>query len=754
MRHIKRKKEFNNIYIFIGVSLFFSLILIGRLFQLQVLQHNYFQDIATREQFGFVELPAQRGDIIIRDHHSEEEFLLATNTTLNLVYADPFLIEDPNLVGQTLAPLLFDIESERELDLQRIEDQRKNLPIDLTEEEVEELLKPKSDEQLAAEFKENLITKLGQKQRPEIQLTNEVDLDKITQVNSLGLSGIETRDDNKIYAKPSEIGDKKSTAEKLSSIVEIPSAKLENILDGDNRYVVLKRKLHPDISDQIQDLQTGELEENFRGIGMTEEYYRFYPEQQVAANVVGYINHESIGQYGIESSFNNQLQGKKGKFQTKRDSLGRQITVGDSIIEKPVDGSDIVLTIDRSVQMKVEEILDYAVWAYRADSAQAIVMDPKTGAILAMGHSPRFNPNTFGEVFTKVDAEFTPEQIEELYPAPQENQYYYYTNDVTLDKYTVFEEKDEFGNTRYLRYENFVGPEVYHNKIISWPYEPGSVFKTIAMAIAIDDGDVTPNTTYNDVEPVGVDWNPYTEDYDFYIKNSAGHLGLVDMNTVLAESLNTGMTFVAKRIGPALFYSYLEKFGFLDRTDIELDNEAVGKIDYFEDWTESELATHSFGQGITVTMLQLANAYSAIANGGILMQPYVIEEVRHDDGTITVTEPHEIRRVISEETSNKMQAMLIYAVEEGVAGNAQTETHRVAGKTGTSQTYKNGQALSGSGTTITSFAGFGPVSDPQFVVLVKIDKPKSSEWGSDTAAPTFAKIASFMMDYYNIPPDK
>lgn len=214
------------------------------------------------------------------------------------------------------------------------------------------------------------------------------------------------------------------------------------------------------------------------------------------------------------------------------------------------------------------------------------------------------------------------------------------------------------------------------------------------------------------------------------------------------------MTFVSKKIGPSLFYNYLKKFGFLDRTDIEFDNETIGKIEYFEDWTESELATHAFGQGLTVSMVQLANAFSTIANGGLLMKPHIVEEIRHDNGNITRTDPQQIRRVLSEDTAAKMTAMLTYSSENGVAQSAKVKGHFIAGKTGTAQTYKNGKALSGIGTTIASFVGYGPINNPQFVVVIKFDHPKLSEWGNTTAAPTFTKIAEFLFDYYNIPPDK
>lgn len=718
-----------------------------------MIDHNYYETIATREQHGYTEIPAQRGEIIIKDYHSNEEFLLATNTTLNLLYVDPSLVSDPLFIAEKLHPLLFKIEEERARDNERILEASKHLPKDITEEEKAKLLTPLTDAQLKEKFKQELTQKIGEKQRQKILLSNNVQQDNLTTLQNLGLTGIEIVE-NSVYAYPPQIKSPTVTAQKIADYVEIPSTKLAKILKGENRYVILQKKLQPEISEKIKKMFDEDKDGMFKGIGLQEEYYRYYPEGSLAANIVGYVSKENIGQYGIESSFNTPLQGEKGQVSTKRDSIGRQITVGESLIKPAVDGTDIVLTIDRSVQLKVEQILKESVEQYEADSGQVVIMNPQTGAIIAMAHYPSFNPNNYGDIFKKIEITLTPEELKSIYPTKDEGIYYVYRNEITLDRYMVFEEKDENGNPHYYRYENYVGPEAYHNKVVSWPYEPGSVFKTITMSAAIDDGDVTPNTTYNDIGPVGVDFNKYTNEYDFEIKNASGYLGLVDMKTVLAESLNTGMTFVGKKIGAALFYNYLDKFGFLDRTDIEFDTETIGQIEYFEDWTESELATHTFGQGLTVTMIQVLNAYSAIANGGILMQPYIIAETRNGDGTNNSTDPKEIRRVISEETSTKMIAMLVNSTENGVAKNAQVPNHFVAGKSGTSQTYKHGKALSGRGTTIATFAGFGPIEDPQFAILIKLDHPRSSEWCSETATPAFGRIASYLFDYYNIPPDR
>ena len=196
------------------------------------------------------------------------------------------------------------------------------------------------------------------------------------------------------------------------------------------------------------------------------------------------------------------------------------------------------------------------------------------------------------------------------------------------------------------------------------------------------------------------------------------------------------------------------KFGLGERTGIEFDNEHPGYIQHFTRWADSELVTHAFGQGITTTPLQMATAYSAIANGGTLMQPHIVTKITEKTGRETETTETSIHKVISEETAVQITAMLVSAVENGVASNAQVGSHYIAAKTGTSQTYKHGKPLKGAGTTIASIAGFGPIDNPKFVLLVKLDRPRSSEWASDTAAPLFSKIATYLYEYLGIPPDK
>ncbi len=754
------KKQFNikldRYRVLIGVCALITLIIIMKLFSLQVLKHSYYLEIATKNQQGIMELPAQRGEILIKDKHSGEEFFLATNTTLDMIYADPALIEDPITIGTKLYPLLFSLEEERAIETEKIQKLKndlypKLLNNEITQEEYDKQTKEKTDIELEEAYKITLIEKLSEKQRKEILLVKELTNEQKEILTGKTVAGIEVIQ-NSLYAYPPLIPNPKKTALEIASDIKFPPSQLETILKGANRYIVLKRKVKADVSEQIIGF-IKEDKEKWKGIKLQEEYFRYYPEGSLGAQIIGYIDRSNKGQYGIENTFDKILAGVAGEFLSKKDSIGRQITVGDSSIKPAKDGDDIVLTIDRSIQMKMDELIKKHVKHTQADSGQILIMNPQSGEIMAMSHYPTFDPNNFGEVFNKIEINFSDEEKARLIETKEKGVYKFYTNEQTLSFFLVFEESDKDGKKRFFRYENFVGPEVYHNKTVAWPYEPGSIFKAIAMAIAIDDGDVTPDTKYNDIGPIGVDFNKYTQKYDFEIKNADRYMGLVDMRTVLAFSLNTGMTFVAKQMGQALFYKYMEKFGFMDKTDIEFASEIKGKIDDYENWTESELATHAFGQGITVNMLQMANAYSVIANGGILMQPHIVAEIRHEDGTVSKTEPREVRRVLKEETSLKMIAMLANSVETGFANKAKIPGYFMAGKTGTSQTYKHGKALSGAGTTITTFAGFGPISDPKWVAIVKLDYPKISEWSEATVTPAFKEVAQFLYDYLNIPPD-
>lgn len=723
-------------------------IIMTRLFFLQVMRHDFYQQVAAKEHYGYTELPARRGEIFIQDYASGETVRVATNVTLDTLYADPTIIKDPKIVADRIAPMIFDLEVEREKDQARIEQELKRAR---TEEERLNIAEH-TDEELYSQFYSQILQDLSTTVRPQILLSDTLPEEALNEINGLGLVGVEV-DGTNLYAYPPQISNREYTASIMSKYIDLSPNRLEQILAGKNRYVVLARKIRPEISSEIRTIMDEDENRNFFGLGLQEEYYRFYPEAELAANVLGFVTPAGIGQYGIESKFNTQLQGKKGVFQTQRDGsiYGRQITVGDSIIQPAVDGDDIVLTIDRSMQMMIEDKLARAVEAYRADSGQVIVMDPKTGRIMAMAHYPSFDPNNFSTALDTEEIPLSQAEVEQLVPIEgTENEFWFYRNVAAHDRYKVMREEVEDENGKfyiYKRFKNWIGLEAYQNKAVTIPYEPGSIFKPITMASAIDDKDVTPKTAFTDPGVKKVD--------EFEISNvSQNCTGYVTMTNVLEFSCNTGIGWVAEKMGRNLFYSYMMKFGFGERTGIEFDNEHPGYIEHFTQWADSELITHAFGQGITTTPLQMAAAYSAIANGGTLMQPHIVDKVIEKNGRVTETPVTPIHTVVSQETTQQLTAMLTSAVENGVAKNAQVDHHYIAAKTGTSQTYKYGKPLSGAGTTITSIIGYGPIENPQFVLLVKFDRPRSSEWADSTAAFLFKDIATYLYDYLGIPPDK
>ncbi len=765
-RHF-RELPMNRITLLIAICFMVIFIIFVRLFFLQVIKASYYQQIAFEKNQGYTEIPARRGEIMIQDRNSDEPYSLATNTTFKLVYADPTLIENPTYIGGILAPLLFDLEEEQERDQERYENLLKEYedtfetieemePVDTDEEseeepeiDLEELLsytdlKLHTDEELFILFEQELIATLSEKTRSVILLGDEFEPEVVEDLENIGLTGIEVTENGTLYAYPSQISDKESTAKKLAEILSVDRDNLESVLLGRNRYVILKRKLPHSVSQEIEDLMSEE-EKEFFGIRLQEEYYRYYPEGELGAQLLGYVNSAGNGQYGIESSYESELEGQTGYFTSQIDASGKQITVGDSEIQEAVDGANIMLTIDRTIQAETEKVLAKGVDNFQADSGLIIVQEPATGKILAMAHYPTFDPNNYSETYALEEIEIADDEEEFLYRTGEgENErIYLYIRTDPDQRIELFydEEKDE-----YYKYENDVGPEVYQLKAVTLPYEPGSVFKPVAMSAAIDAGEVTPYSTFYSNGPVEVD------EYEIHTFNDL-YYGTSTMTEVLVHSDNTGMVYVAQKLGAALFYDYLKAFGFTEKTHLEFENEHSGVLEYYDYWAESELVTKAFGQGISVTPIQLITAISSIANGGLLMQPYIIEYIEEADGRRNSFESEIVRRVLTEDTANEVTAMMTAVVEQG-APLAALDNHYVAGKTGTAQTYKWGKALSGRGTTITSFVGFAPIDNPQFTVLIKLDRPKTVEWGAATAGPIFNELAEFLINYYNVPPDK
>ena len=428
------------------------------------------------------------------------------------------------------------------------------------------------------------------------------------------------------------------------------------------------------------------------GVSLAPEKYRYYPAGELAAQVIGFASlgeKGGAGGYGIEAFFDASLRGQTGTLSQEKDASGRWIPLSDRSITHAENGDSVILTLDRVIQYETEKILKDSVDRYQADSATAIVMDPQTGNILAMASSPQFDPNSYSK--------------EEDY-------------------------------------------SIFLNHAVTTAYEPGSIMKPITMAIGIEDGKVSPSTEYVDTGAV--------VEAGYTIRNAEDKVyGRSSMFRVLDESINTGVIYVEKQVGNRLFGEYLRRFGFGERTGIALPAELPGNLrNLVNERSTINFFTASFGQGITATPIQMVTAYSALANGGRLLKPNIVDRVIHADGSVEKITPTEVRRVVGEETSRSMGAMLKSVVRNGHGKRADVPGYSVAGKTGTAQVAKTGSKGYEEGISIGSFVGYAPIEEPRFAVLVKLDNPKNVEWAESSAAPTFGQIMKFLLEYAKVKP--
>lgn len=489
-----------------------------------------------------------------------------------------------------------------------------------------------------------------------------------------------------IWVVPRHIKDKAKLAKDLSSFLLIPEKDIFDKINNDKMYIPpLKRGLTLDQANEIK-------KKEFAGIYVMPEYNRYYPEGVLAAQLLGFVNSEGDGKYGFEGHYNNELQGKEGNVKGEKDTLGRII----SLIEQtdPQNGTSYVLTIDRAVQYYVEKKLAEAVKTYEADSGTVVIMDVKTGGILAMASLPAFDPNAYKE------------QAE-------------------LD------------------------PSLFMNPAISYLFEPGSIMKPISMAAALDQGAVTPETKETFGNSVVVD--------GYTINTATGvAFGEENMTQILENSDNVGMTWVSEKLGKDALYKYVKLFGLLDKTGIDLDTEIAGRVPPFKQWRDINRANISFGQGISITPIELVAAYTVIANNGKYVYPHIVDKMVLADGTEKQIEKQEGEQVIKSETAKTINTMMVSVVQNGHAKKAGVPGYLVAGKTGTAQIVENGEYLvaeNSLGVYNHSLAGFAPANDPQFTMLVKLTKPKTVKYAESSAALVFGDIASFLLNYhYRISP--
>ncbi len=440
------------------------------------------------------------------------------------------------------------------------------------------------------------------------------------------------------------------------------------------------------------DLKTKEEIEKLKieGIGFEKRYRRLYPEASMAAQLLGFVGKDDLGldkgYFGVEGYYDRLLRGKEGKAFQIRDAFGRPILSRLEEDSGQENGSSLILSINRAIQFSAEKSLKEGIERYNASGGMVGIIEPKTGKIIALASYPSFDPREF---------EKSSEQF-------------------------------------------------YKNPFITDTYEPGSTFKPVVMSSALNAKLVTPTTRCDKCSgPVSIGGYDIHTWNDKYFKNQ-------NMIEVIQHSDNTGMVFVGQKLGLDRMIKYFSDFGFGKITGVDLQGEVAAQIKPRDSWYAVDVATASFGQGISVTPLQVLNAISTIANKGKRMEPHVVSSIESGEGKINQIFPKQIDQPISEETAKIMTEMMVNAVEKGEAKWTALKGYRVAGKTGTASIPVAGHYDPNQ--TIASFVGFGPVEDPRFAMIVIFDRPKTSIYGAETAAPVFFKIAKDIFSYYKIAP--
>ena len=495
-------------------------------------------------------------------------------------------------------------------------------------------------------------------------------------------------------------------AKNFSDIFELDYEETLNKISTDSSFVVIAKKVEKDKIDRLREWM--EKEEVYSGISIDEDTKRYYPYNNLASSLIGFCNDDNQGSEGLEYYWNSTLTGTDGKIVTSQDALRDYIPDENQTYIAPQNGSDLTLTIDANIQSIAEKYLKQGCIENEASrGGNVIIMDPNTGDILAMATYPDYNLND----------PYTPTHIDSK-------------------EWNKMSSEDQT-NTLY---------SLYKNRAISDTYEPGSVFKIITSAVALEE-DLATTDTANAYKCTGV-YN--VSGVNISCSHGAVH-GNLSLRQALEKSCNAAFMQIGQKIGAKTLYSYYDAFGFFDKTNFASVGEASSNFWNLSDVGPIELATMSFGQRFNITPIQMITAVSAVANGGNLMQPRIVKEIKDTStGAVQTVEPVTVRQVISKETSEKMLDMLESVVTDGTGKYAQVKGYSIAGKTGTSEPSPGAEDQG----NVASFAAISPVESPQLVVLVTIYGPQGdNNDGSTVAAPIAAQILNEVLPYMQVPTD-
>lgn len=486
------------------------------------------------------------------------------------------------------------------------------------------------------------------------------------------------------YAIPQEIEDKYRFSNHLAAVLQVPPDRINKLVHLNWPFVWLKRKLDVNAKLQLDALK-------LKGLYFIEEEKRIFPQQELAADALGFVGIDNQGLSGIEYKFDRMLKGSPGKLILEGDPHGYRLVTGIQKEILPYDGGHIITTLDEYVQYITQKYLAQGVAENEADAGFAIVMDPKTGDVLAMADVPAFNPNTWNK-----------------YPA-----------------------------------------SCHKNSCITDVFEPGSIFKIFTVSAVLEENLFTPDSVLMVPESLTIANRVIREAHE----REHGDTDRRTVSEIIEKSLNCGTSLLAMQLGEKKFYDYMQRFGFGKPTGIELPGESPGLLRHVKSWSSVDIAMMSFGQGIAVTPIQIAAAAAVIANKGTVIKPRIVKYIiENQDYTLHSVPIQNRQRIMSAQRALDVIDILTRAVDQGTGVTAQIPGYKIAGKTGTAQKPRKDGFGYEPGKYMASFVGFFPAYDPKVLILVVIDSPRKSIYGSSVAAPVFKNISERMIDYMDIAP--
>ncbi len=742
--------------------LFLYTIVIYKLFDYTVFDYDFYINLANSQQIWKFTVPVNRWTIYSSierwDESAERLSVLWTSVNFYDLAIDPKMTWDKSKLKTFLVDIVYDEICKNKSKKVC----RENLLKYLRKIEIEDF---EFDESFIKWLlSENIAKKTSKTKLESVFLWNDFKKEQLNELKNLSMRWVYIRN-NSIFVNPEEFSHRDEDIRDISKILLINKERLKYIIrKRDLRYVPIINKLSIDSYEKLKEFKDEEEWALKRWIIDKESSIstflilsprptRYYPEWEIASQVIWFVDGEWIWHYGIEWYFNDILKWNNWQIISKKDIQWRIIDPislnREDLIWRWVE---ITTTIDRNIQEKVEKILASWVKRYRANKWTIVVTEPKTWRVIAMANYPTYDLNNYSDVYEleKIkNSDYENPWVDLLwYPIFVEDSLewvknYYDNKEIYLRKATL-EELSDRTLVKY-KYKNDFWAGVYKNDAISSLYEPGSIIKSITVAIWLDTWEISKYSKYNDTWVVRVwEYKIYNDDQEKCMwYNTFWH--------ALNFSCNVWMIRIFQRLWRALSHQYFEDFWFSELTWVSLEWEVFSKMEPWQKISRASFFTRSYGLWISVTPLQMATAYNVLANGWIYVKPKIIEKIVYPDWVEQVFNTEEKRRVIKESTSKLITKMLYNWAELWFAKTGRVEWYSIAWKTWTSQINYRWKYKTWPGWTNASYAWYGPVEDPKFVIVVKLERPRTNIYGSRTAWVMFSEVASYLFDYFEIP---